>query len=208
MLALEVQPRGEKDSLESLREGGFIPAVLYGPKEAAASIAVDARKLESVWHEAGETTIVTLKGVGGDKDTLIHDAQIHPVTGKLVHVDFYVLEKGKKIEIAVPLEFIGEAPAEKLGHIILKTLHEIEIEVAPAELPHNLDVDLSVLTDIGDHITAADIKLPPSATLVTGPEEIIASVTAFHEEKIVEEATPEAVSTSEAAAPEVPVEEK
>ena len=199
MLALEVKPRGEKDSLEILRNEGFVPGVLYGPKEAPASISIDARKLESVWLEAGETAIVTLKGAGADKDTLIHDAQIHPTTGKIVHVDFYVLEKGKKIEIAVPLEFIGEAPAEKLGLIVVKTLHEIEIEVAPAELPRSLDVDLSGLKGLEDQITAADVKLPPSATLITSPEEIIASVTEFEEEK--ETAAPAAqAAPAEAAA--------
>jgi large subunit ribosomal protein L25 len=208
MLALEVKLRGEKESPEALRESGFIPAVLYGPKEAAASISVDARKLESVWHEAGETTIVTLKGAGADKDTLIHDAQIHPTTGRLVHVDFYVLEKGKKIEIAVPLEFVGEAPAEKLGHIIVKALHEIEIEVAPAELPHSLDVNLSALAGVGDHITAADIKLPPSATLITNPEEIVASATEFHEEKVKAPAAAAEAAPAEATAQAPAAEEK
>ncbi len=207
MLVLEVKPRGEKESSEALRAAGSIPAVLYGPKETAASISVNARELESVWHEAGETTVITLKGAGVEKDTLIHDAQIHPVTGKLVHVDFYVLEKGKKIEIAVPLEFIGEAPAEKLGHVIIKALHEIEIEVAPAELPRSLDVDLSVLVGLEDHITAADIKLPPSATLKTDPEEIIASVTEVQEEKVEEPATAEPTPV-EATAPAADEEKK
>ena len=208
MLVLDVKPRGDKESPELLRDGGLIPAVLYGPKEAAVSISVDARKLESTWHEAGETTVITLKGAGADKDTLIHDAQIHPVTGKLVHVDFYVLEKGKKIEIAVPLEFKGDAPAEKLGHIVVKSLHEIEIEVAPAELPRSLDVDLSVLVDLESRIIAADIKLPPSAVLITNPEEIVASVTEFHEEKVEEpvavttEAAPVADATAQAPAAE------
>jgi len=50
---------------------------------------------------------------GEDKDALIHDVQFHPVTGRLLHADFYVLEKGKKIKISVPLEFEGAAPAEK-----------------------------------------------------------------------------------------------
>lgn len=201
MLALEVRPRNDKESPETLRKEGFVPAIVYGPKETAMSISIDARKLQSIWQEAGETTIVTLKGAGGDKDTLIHDAQIHPVTGTLVHVDFYVLEKGKKIEISVPLEFVGDAPAEKLGHIISKALHEVEIEVAAAELPKSLDVDLSVLAAVGDHITAADIKLPPSATLITSAEEIVASVTEFQEEK--EEApVTEAVPATEVAAEE------
>ena len=191
MLALEVKPRVANESADTLRAHGAVPAVFYGPKEAATAISVDARKLAHVWREAGETTIVTLKGVGDDKDTLIHDAQFHPVTGSLLHADFYVLEKGKKITIKVPLEFEGTAPAEKAGHIVVKALHEVEIEVAPAELPHHLVVDLTKLATVGDHITAADISLPQSATLITNAEEIVASVTEFKEEKEEIEPAPE-----------------
>jgi large subunit ribosomal protein L25 len=187
MLTLSVTARG-KESADTLRKGGSVPAVFYGPKEEATSIAIDARALERVWHEAGETSIVTLKGLGDDKDTLIHDAQFHPVTGKMLHVDFYVLEKGKKIRIKVPLEFTGSAPAEKAGGVVVKALHEVEIEVAPAELPKHLAVDLGVLQNVGDHISVAQIKLPASASLITHGEEIIASATAFVEEK--EEVTP------------------
>lgn len=187
MLTLEVKARGE-ESPENLREKGDVPAVFYGPKEESTPIAINALKLEHVWKEAGETTIITLKGVGEDKDTLIHDAQLHPLTGKLLHADFYVLEKGKKVTIKVPLEFTGAAPAEKLGHIIVKALHEVEIEVAPLELPQYLEVDMSALANVGDHITAAQIKLPPSAHLLSNSEEIVASVKEFKEEK--EEITP------------------
>ena len=188
MLTLEVNPRKADESAEMLRTEGVVPAIFYGPKEASTPIAINAQKLEHVWKEAGETTIVTLKGVGEDKDTLIHDAQFHPVTGKLMHVDFYVLEKGKKVKIKVPLEFTGTAPAEKMGHIVVKTLHEVEIEVAPQELPQHLDVSLSSLTNVGDHVTAKEIALPPSATLVTSADEILVSVKEFKEEK--EEITP------------------
>lgn len=199
MLALEVKPREAGDTPEGLRRNGSVPAVFYGPKEESTPISIDARKLERVWKEAGETTIVTLQGVGSDKDTLIHDAQFHPVTGKLLHADFYVLEKGKKITIKVPLEFEGVAPAEKAGHIVVKALHEVEIEVAPAELPHHLVVDLIKLVNVGDHILATQIALPPSATLITHGEEIVASVTEFREE--VEEITPapETIITTEKA---------
>lgn len=182
MLALAVKPRGT-ESAETLRKGGSVPAVFYGPKEAATPVAVDERELQRVWREAGETSIVTLTGIGEKKETLIHDAQFHPVTGKLLHVDFYVIEKGKKVRIKIPLEFEGVAPAEKAGHIVVKALHEVEIEVAPAELPRHLTVDLTKLEDIGSHITASDITLPPSATLITHGTEIVASATAFVEEK-------------------------
>jgi large subunit ribosomal protein L25 len=184
MLTLEVQTRDAKESTETLRERGSVPAVFYGPKEEAVAISIDAQKFDRVFREAGETTIVTLKGAGSDKDTLIHDVQFHPVTGKALHADFYVLEKGKKITINVPLEFEGQAPAEKLGHIIVKALHEIEIEVAPAELPHSLAVDLSKLENVGDHISAGQIKLPASASLLTDADEIIVSVTEFKEQNL------------------------
>jgi len=188
MITLEVQTRDGKEAPDILRRRGIVPAVFYGPKEKTTPIAIDSLKFERLWREAGETTIVRLTGVGEEKDALIHDVQFHPVTGKLEHADFYVIEKGKKVEIHVPLEFVGSAPAEKAGHIIVKALHEVEIEVAPAELPHNFQIDLSRLENVGDHILAGDIKLPASATLKTGAEEILVSVTEFKEEKIEEPA--------------------
>lgn len=200
MLALEVQVRDPKETPDELRARGIVPAVMYGHNEPAQSISVNAGVLEGVWRDAGETTVITLKGLKSDKETLIHDAQVHPVTGKLIHVDFLVLEKGKKIEISVPLEFVGEAPAEKAGHSLNKALHEVEIEVAPAELPHSLEVDISSLTEIGDHVTAAQIKLPPSATLITDPEEFVVSVTG-HEEEPAEEAKTEEAAPAEGEAP-------
>lgn len=181
-VTLEVKPRGADESAETLRAAGRVPAVFYGPKEASTPISIDASKLEVLWRDAGETTLITLAGAGESKDTLIRDIQTHPLTGKILHADFYVIEKGKKVEVNVPLEFVGEAPAEKQGHIISKALHEITIEVAPAEIPHNLEIDISKLVNVGDHILVSDVTLPSSAELKTGPEEIIVSVTEFKEE--------------------------
>lgn len=186
MLSLSVESRDIKVTSEDLRAKGTVPAVFYGPKEASTPVTINAQKLDRVWKEAGETTIVKLTGVGEDKDTLIHDIQFHPVTGQVLHADFYVIEKGKKVTLNVPIEFIGSAPAEKLGHIVVKALQEVEIEVAPAELPHHLDVDLSSLENVGDHISAKQIKLPPSAELKTDPDEILVSIIEFKEEKELE----------------------
>ncbi|MEK7156043.1 MAG: 50S ribosomal protein L25 [Patescibacteria group bacterium] len=186
MLELEIKARDSKESNDTLRASGRIPAVFYGPKEDSTPIAIDSKVFGKLFKDAGETTIVKLKGVGEDKDTLIRDVQWHPVTDIPLHADFYCLEKGKKIEINIPLEFVGEAPAEKLGHIIVKALHEVEIEVLPSELPQHLEVDISKLENVGDHITAKEIKLPPSAELKTDPDEIVVSVTAFVEEKPLE----------------------
>lgn len=204
MLSLAVKARDAKEAVEDLRKKGQVPAVFYGPKEDATPIAIDSAVFDKVWREAGETTIVKLTGVGDEKDTLIHDVQFHPVTDKPLHADFYVLEKGKKITIKVPLEFEGVAPAEKAGHIVVKALHEVEIEVAPAELPHHLPVDMSSLANVGDHIMASQIKLPSSAELKTHADEIVVSITAFVEEKIEEPALaapPEGAVPAEGAAP-------
>ena len=119
------------------------------------------------------------------------------MSGVVLHADFYVIEKGKKVEVSVPLHFEGEAPAEKAGGVLVKALHEIEIEVAPAELPHELIVDLSTLIDMDSRILASDITLPKSATLVTDADEIVASITEAQEEK--EEAPAAAPAAGEAA---------
>lgn len=186
MLELAIKPRDGKVSTEELREQGEMPAVLYGPKEDAASITVDQRAFERLFKEAGETTLVKLTGMGDAKDTLIHDVQFHPVTDKPLHADFLVLEKGKKVTLNIPLEFVGVAPAEKQGHIITKVVHEVEIEVAAHEIPQHLEVDISKLENVGDHVTAKEIKLPASAELITDAEEILVSITAFEEEKPLE----------------------
>lgn len=199
ILTLEVKERSN-ESADELRQSGFVPAVFYGPKEEAQAIAIDARKLESAWREAGETTIIKLVGAGAEKETLIHDVQTHPVTGRVLHADFYVLEKGKKVTLNVPLEFVGQAPAEKQGGVVVKALHEVEIEVAPQELPQMLEVDLSKLENVGDHILAGDIALPKSAELKTGAEEIVVSITEAKEEPAEAPAAPVAEGAAEAPA--------
>ena len=215
MLELEIKARDGGESGAELRAKGVMPAVLYGPKEDSTPIAISAKEFERLFKEAGETTIIKLKGVGDEKDTLIHDVQLHPVTDKPLHADFYVIERGKKVTLNIPLEFVGIAPAEKAGHIMVKALHEVEIEVTPAELPQHLEVDISKLENVGDHILASQIPLPKSAELLTGSDEIVVSITAFVEEKIeepvpVEGAAPvegEAVPAEGEATPETPAKE-
>jgi large subunit ribosomal protein L25 len=178
------------------REGGKtvedakIPAVFYGPKAESTPIWVNEIELLKVWKEAGESTVVTLSLDGVDHDTLIHDIDREPVKGKIRHVDFYVLEKGKKVEIAIPLEFVGVSEAVKtLGGNLVKVLHEIEIEAMPKDLPHDIEVDISALVDFESQIHAKDIKLPAGVVLKTDGDEVIALV-AEAKEEIEEEAAP------------------
>jgi large subunit ribosomal protein L25 len=185
-MKLTIEKRAEDAT--TTRNKGKIPGVFYGPKATSTAIAVDATEFTKVWREAGESSVITLSGVDGDQDALIQDIQKDPVTELIKHVDFYVIEKGKKVQVAVPLEFVGVSFAVKsLGGSLIKVLHELEIEAMPKDLPHELEVDISVLADFDAQIKASDIKLPSGVTLITEADEIVALVNAPKDE--VEEST-------------------
>jgi large subunit ribosomal protein L25 len=183
MLKLTVSQRDTNREPEELRNSGIIPAVFYGPKEAPQSIQINYPDFEKVFKTAGESTVVVLDLDGKSFETLIHDVAYHPVRGTISHVDFYVLEKGKKVQVNIPLEFVGVSPAEKtLGGTLMKVMHELEIEAMPAQLPQYLNVDISLLVDFDSQIHASDIVLPTGVTLITDAEEVIALVQEAQEE--------------------------
>jgi large subunit ribosomal protein L25 len=198
MITLKVEKRDIKDSLGEMRKAGKMPAVFYGKKEASTPIMLPFAIFEKTLKDAGESTILHLEGTGIDVDVLIHDVDLDPVTDKPRHADFYAIEKGKKLEIKIPLEFIGVAPAVKdLGGILVKVMHEIEIEALPKDLPHKLEVDISGLKTFDSTVTAAEIKLPEGVSLKIKPEEVVASVYEPKEEVI--EVAPVDLSTIEVA---------
>lgn len=185
MINLTVEKRNKKDSPEFLAKTGKIPAVFYGKKEASTTIAVSKAEFKKVWREAGESSIVHLSGEGIDLDTLIFDVALNPVTDQPIHVDFYAIEKGKKLEISVPIEFIGVAPAVKdLGGILVKVLHEIEIEALPKDLPREIKVDIKSLLTLDSQILAKDLVLPEGVTLMTKPEDVVAAIAEAKEEEV------------------------
>jgi large subunit ribosomal protein L25 len=195
MLKLKVLKREAIEKPEEVRAAGYIPAVFYGPKEASQSIKILSSDFEKAFKEAGESTVVVLEVDGAQHETLIHDVSYHPVRGNISHVDFYVIEKGKKVQVGVELEFVGVSPAEKtLGGTLMKVMHELEIEAMPSNLPHGIEVDISSLVDFESQIHAGDIVLPSGVTLITDADEVVALVQQPNEE--VEEQPVEAVDIS------------
>jgi large subunit ribosomal protein L25 len=172
--------------LETLRTSGKIPAVVYGPKQEPVSITLDRRDFEKVFKAAGESTVVTIALDGTKIPALIHDVDHDPVTNVVRHADFYAIVKGQKVKVQIPLEFVGEAPAARAGANIVKTMYEIEVEADPMNLPHNLEVDLTALTEVGAQILANEIKLPAGVTLETDGEEVVALATQANEEVLDE----------------------
>lgn len=177
MFKLKVEKRDLKENVAVLRKSGQMPAVFYGPKDPSTPIKVSLVDFKKAWKTAGESTVVSLEGNGIDADVLIHQVDLDPVSDVAIHADFYAIEKGKKLSVDVPLEFVGVAPAVKdLGAVLVKVAHEVEIEALPKDLPHTLEVDISTLINFDSVITAAEIKLPAGVVLKVKPEEVIASV--------------------------------
>lgn len=195
MLTLSVEKREGGAKAAAVRRGGFIPAVVYGAHQEATPVAVDARTFEKILREAGEATIVSITGLGEPIPTLIHEVDLDPLTNRPRHVDFYAVTKGEKVEVAIPLEFVGESPAVEAGANLVKVMHELEVEADPMNLPHTISVDISLLAALGDKIHAKDLVLPHGTTLVTPPEEVVALVQEVVEEK--EEVAPADISAIE-----------
>jgi large subunit ribosomal protein L25 len=173
-----------------LRARGILPAVLYGRHESATSISLPLREFDRVWQEAGESAVVRLSGLGADKDVLIYSVDMDPVRDTPRHVDFYAIEKGQKVQVAVPIEFVGEAPAVRdLGGVLTKVLHELEVEAEPTALPHHITADISSMSELDQPLTIADLPLPPGVVALAEPDDTVAVVSLAAEEPIVE-ATP------------------
>jgi len=169
---------------ELVRKAGRVPAVFYGKKEASTPISIAKVDFLKIWREAGESSVVTLETPSGTKESLIQDVDVDPVTGAPRHADFYVFEKGHRVEVELPIEFTGTSPAVKeLGGVLVKVLHELKIEAMPKDLPHNIQVEISTLANFGDQILARDIILPTGVALRENSEEVIALVSAPREEK-------------------------
>ncbi len=168
---------------ERARADGRMPAVVYGPKQETISISLSRKDFERALKEAGESSVIELAGLEKPISALIHDVDHDPVTSVPRHADFYAIEKGAKVQVAVPLVFDGESAAVKAGANLVKVLHELEIEAEAAKLPHDITIDISVLANVNDQIHARDIKLPSGVTLITDAEEVVALV-----QEVVEEA--------------------
>lgn len=184
MVTLKVEKRAkEGTTINALRKAGFVPAVVYGAHTESTPITLKAQEFSKVLAEAGEASIVSLTGLGEDIPTLIHEVDLDPLTNAPRHVDFYAVTKGQKVEIKIPVEFVGESPAVKGGANLVKVLHEIEIEADPMNLPHAFAVDLSALVQIGDQVKVRDLAIPAGVELKTSADEVIALVQEVVEEK-------------------------
>lgn len=176
MLTLTITPRtaGGTPEAELVRKDGLMPAVVYGPKQETLSVSVSLSEMESVLRHGGEASLIELQGLGAPISALIHAVDRNPVTNVPRHADFYAVEKGAKVTLTVPITFVGESMAAKVGANVVKIMHEIEVEAAADKLPHEIEVDISMLEALDDQIRVSDLKAPAGVEFMTPSDEIIA----------------------------------
>lgn len=171
----------------------MIKAVVYGPKTPSQPIAILRKDFDVLFKQAGESTIITLKGLDKPIDVLIHDVTFRPSVGGVQHIDFYAIAAGQEVTAHVPLEFIGVAPVEESGGTVSKVMYQVEVTAQAKDLPAHIEVDLTQLKAVDDKIHISDLKVSKGVTLEHEADEVIAI--AAGERK--EEPEPEVESAAE-----------
>ena len=155
-----------------------IPAVLYGRGVENENLWVDRKSFIKVFKEAGESTLVNLKFGEELRSVLIHDSQVHPITGDFLHIDFYQVRMDEKIETDIELLFKGIAPAVKeLGGTFVKSLDKLPIRCLPGDLIGHVDIDIASLKTFEDHIYVKDLSIPDAIEVLIDEDTVVALVT-------------------------------
>ncbi len=196
---LKVSSR-EKEKAKRLRKRGILPAVLYSHGESWP-IQIEERDFRNLilkMGEISESIIIELDWEGKTTPAIIKDVQRHPVSGKVLHVDFYKVTYGETVETYIRLKYVGKPIGVEKGGILEYLMHEVLVEIDPRNLVREIEVDISSL-DLGDSLHARDIPLPEGAILREDPDAVAVLVDypASMEEKAPEEEGEEEEKTSQ-----------
>lgn len=164
--------------VKSLRSKGILPANVYGKDIASTALQLPIKEFLAVYDKVGETGLVDLKVDGEVKPVLITNLHLHPVTDAPLHADFRQVDLREKIQAAIPVELVGEPPADKSGvGILVQQLNEIEVEALPANLPEKFTVDVSKLENVDDAIAVKELSVNRSKiTVITNEEQIVVKI--------------------------------
>lgn len=175
---LKAKIRDLKADLKKLRNGGLVPAVLYGHGTENKNLEINYRDFEKIYQEAGESSLLDLE-IDGQTPTkvLVQDVQSDPVKGNYIHVDLYQVNMNEEISAEVELEFVGEAPAVKeLGGILIKSLKHLQIKCLPGDLIGRIEVDLIALKDFDSVIHVSDLEVSEKVKVQNNPDGVVATV--------------------------------
>ncbi|MFD0834948.1 50S ribosomal protein L25/general stress protein Ctc [Mariniflexile aquimaris] len=196
-----------KKATKALRNAGQVPCVLYGGDKPVHFSAEELAFSPLVYTPNAHTVVIALEN--GEKfNAVLQDIQFHPVTDKILHIDFYQLFEDKEITMEIPLVFVGNSRGVKNGGVLRKNRRSLRVKALPANLPDFIEADITPLK-IGNKLYITTLAndaykfMHPDNTVVCLVRRSRASVDAFEEEE--EEAAAEAaaeVAAEEAASQE------
>lgn len=189
--------------VKTLRKVDVVPANIFGKKVESKAIQVKLKEFDEVYKEAGETGLIEID-LGTDKlPVLVHNVQSNAKTDEVLHVDFLQVDLKEKVEANVPVELVGESPAEKqaIGTVVLH-INEVAVEALPTDLPEKFEVDISELAEVDQTVFVKDLKVDRSKVEIKNDsEEIVAKVEPPQKiEEVVPEPVEGEVADGEAAA--------
>lgn len=164
--------------VQDIRAASRIPAIVYGKGITPQQISLARSEFVKVSKAAGSSSLIDLTiDSQAPVKVLIKEIQVHVLRMDPIHVDLYQVRMDTEITAKVPLVFVGESAAVKVGGGTLsKAMDELEIECLPGNLPHEIQIDLSLLATFEDSITVASLKLPEGVKAMTDAELTIVSV--------------------------------
>ncbi|HLE49182.1 MAG TPA: 50S ribosomal protein L25 [Patescibacteria group bacterium] len=165
--------------VKRLRAEGFLPSNIYGAGFKSLSIQVAVKDFAEAFKKAGETGVCEIELPKNKKiAVLIHNVQKDPVTESVLHVDFLKVDLTKKVTANIPLEIIGESPAEKQGlGTVVQYLDEIEVESLPQDLVDRIEINAELLDKEDSMIMIKDLDYDKKKlTIQNDPDQIIAKV--------------------------------
>ncbi|HXT41447.1 MAG TPA: 50S ribosomal protein L25 [Candidatus Angelobacter sp.] len=211
-LSLKVFPRtlAKRTRVRKLRASGRVPAVIYGRQTRPQNLEVGLNEIEElIHHSVSETILVDLAIEGEAKSrrlALVQEIQHHPLSGKVLHVDFHEVAETEKVTVTVPVETAGEAAGVKTGGGVLEhVLFKLKVRALPKDLPEAITVDVTPL-EIGQTIHLGEIPLPPGVEVIGDKKIPVISVAAPITE--AQEAAALEAATTPLAEPEVLKEKK
>lgn len=179
---LKVQERDQAQKPKKLRRDGYIPAVIYSKDNKPVSLAIGKAEFDNCYREAGGNTILALEiekkdGSVEKKNALIHMIEQDPVKDNIIHADFLIIKMNEKITATVPLHFVGDSVAviEQDGSLMTQK-DEVEVECFPADLPREIEVNISPLVDFDSAIHVSDLAISEGVTVLDDPEETVVYV--------------------------------
>jgi large subunit ribosomal protein L25 len=206
-MGAELRTQVGKGAARQMRRSGKVPAIFYGPKRSPLSVTIDAKEYASkLAGLEGSTHLIRLRSAAADlaeKLTLIKDVQVEPVSGAVLHADFYEVDETLKLRVNVPLHFVGKAAGIIEGGILQPLQREVSVECLPADIPEFIQVDVTSL-NIHDVIHISALKAPNGVELLFDNDLALVTVAppTVEEVKVAEAAPVEGAAPAEGAAAE------